>query len=297
MKTLTKNSLKIFIESELLALVTNVKANYDENMAARENNPFLPIKDKNIKKNMAIGRSVDSQLGNRMQRIIFYMARMKYGDVAVPNIVTINKTDGDSVEICTYSVPIHTEENDRKKDFNPFSQVVYIGQSFSINQVKEKLKLKKKSEVLIEKRYTLPDVPENALKYIEKPKRKTVPVDLLYLGIHSEDLVKAETFEIKLGGKLDTKNSGGNADEVEELTNVFSCLKENEAFFGTCYGECSQPVAKKIEKLDRASVLNNKDLWEKVIPTNIVGFTYEQFIDMYQKAFKKSKLETTIKYL
>ncbi len=294
---LTKNTLKKFIESELLALGDNIKANYEENMAARETNPFLPINDKNIKKNMAIGRSVDSQLGNRMQRIIFYMARMKYGDVAVPNIVTVKIIDDACVEIYTYSVPIYIEENDRKKKFNPFNQIVYIDQVLQNDQVKKKLKLKYKSNVLIEKRYVLKGVSSDAIKYIKKPKRKTIPVDLLCLGIKSNKLIKAEAFEIKLGGKLDTKNSGGNADAVEELTKVFSCLKENEAFFGTCYGECSKTVAKKIEKIEHASVLNNKDLWDKIIPTNISGITYEKFIDMYQKAFKKSKLEAIIKDL
>ena len=63
--------------SELNGLALNVVANFQGNMANRENNPFLIFNDTNIKKYMALGRSVDSQLGNRLQRIIFFIARMR----------------------------------------------------------------------------------------------------------------------------------------------------------------------------------------------------------------------------
>ena len=94
------------IVSELTGLKENVVSNYEENIDNRKNNPFLLFQTKEINKYMALSRSVDSQLGNRMQRIIFYIARMRYGEECVPNIVEINITNKDagSIDCILYSV-------------------------------------------------------------------------------------------------------------------------------------------------------------------------------------------------
>ena len=73
----TRNLIYNKIFSELSGLAQNVVANFQGNMTNRENNPFLIFSDANAQKYMALGRSVDSQLGNRMQRIIFFFARMR----------------------------------------------------------------------------------------------------------------------------------------------------------------------------------------------------------------------------
>lgn len=49
-----------FMLMELKAMSDNVCDNYEENMGKRGKNPFLPLHNKNIKKYMALGRSVDS---------------------------------------------------------------------------------------------------------------------------------------------------------------------------------------------------------------------------------------------
>lgn len=77
MTEITRDLLYNKMLSELNGLALNVVANFQGNMANRENNPFLIFNDTNIKKYMALGRSVDSQLGNRLQRIIFFIARMR----------------------------------------------------------------------------------------------------------------------------------------------------------------------------------------------------------------------------
>ena len=93
MTEITRDLLYNKMLSELNGLAQNVVANFQDNMANRENNPFLIFNDTNIKKYMALGRSVDSQLGNRLQRIIFFIARMRYKTEHVPNVVEINITD------------------------------------------------------------------------------------------------------------------------------------------------------------------------------------------------------------
>lgn len=72
-----KLKLTEFIQKELLSMSENIINNFEDNMRNRENNPFLAFEDEDIKKYMGLGRSVDSQLGNRLQRIIFYISRMQ----------------------------------------------------------------------------------------------------------------------------------------------------------------------------------------------------------------------------
>lgn len=99
-------TLSEFINNELTLMSTNVVNNFESNMENREINPFLAFDDINIKKYMALGRSVDSQLGNRLQRIIFFIARMRYKTEHVPNVVEINITDrtARNIECVLYSV-------------------------------------------------------------------------------------------------------------------------------------------------------------------------------------------------
>ena len=73
------NLLEKYITKELQGLRENVISNFSENIENRKLNPFLCIDNKEIVKYMALGRSLDSQLGNRIQHIILYCTRLKYG--------------------------------------------------------------------------------------------------------------------------------------------------------------------------------------------------------------------------
>ena len=135
--------LEDFMLTELKAMSENVCSNYEENMRNREKNPFLPLTDKDIKKYMALGRSVDSQLGNRIQRIIFFLSRQKYGVLGVPNITVLNydETTG-KVTVILFSVPLDIDKKWQKQKFNPFAQYVYIASNISEKEAKRKLKIK-----------------------------------------------------------------------------------------------------------------------------------------------------------
>ena len=84
-----KKLLQEYILKQISDLGKTVSKNYKGNQLARTKNPFLCFSD-GVDKFLGLGRSIDSQLGSRMQNIIFYLSRLRYGDDCVPNIVVVN---------------------------------------------------------------------------------------------------------------------------------------------------------------------------------------------------------------
>ncbi len=289
---------KVF--DELNGLMQNVVANYQENMMNRESNPFLVFDDINVKKYMALGRSVDSQLGNRIQRIIFFIARMRYRTERVPNIVEINIVDrtARNIECILYSVSCDLPLEEQNKGFNPYRQYIYVDTHSSEKDIKRSLKIKSNSSSLCIDKYRFDGIAIEAMNNLlnNKVYGKKLPVDLLFFDCLSGTLDGANAFEIKMGGNLDTKNSESNAEEVKRLSNVFSFLVNHSAFFATCYGECSAAVKSDLEEiLGSNAICNNRTFWNKIIPND--KFTYDEFISIYADVFKATGLELSLKNL
>lgn len=291
-------SLSNFMYNELVSMKDNIINNYDANIEKRKNNVFLALSDKTMTKYMALGRSVDSQLGNRMQRIIFYAARLKYGNLCVPNIVSINILNEAKgiIKVDVYSVPLDLKKDEQKVGFNPFNQIVFVSKTCTDDSVKSALKIKKKSKSLLSLSITCEGLSDKMIKLIKSNKKK-MPVDLLLLGIDKDnkEISNSTAFEIKMGGNLDTKNAKSNAEEVKNLSELFSFLDDSKAYFATCYGECSVAVKRELNTiLNNESVLNGIEFWKKVLPDS---FTFDEFIEAYKDAFVKSSLEKDLKSL
>lgn len=279
------NKLKLlekYITKELQGLRENVISNFSENIENRKLNPFLCIDNKEIVKYMALGRSLDSQLGNRIQHIILYCARLKYGIENAPNIISINKVSEEEITLKLFYVDIDVDEKELKKDAQLANQYIYLNKKIDIEKAKSKLKIKKRSNVLKEKAIHVSLSSESSLSN----QKCTIPVDLLFFINNT-----VNTFEIKMGGNLDTKNAKSNADEVKILQQLFSFIKNDNSYFATCYGTCSDAVRKK---LDPSQILNGQEFWNKVLPGEI---SYEQFIELFKKVFKKLKIEQSLKKL
>ena len=289
-----------FMLAELRAMSKNICDNYEKNMENREKNPFLPLDDREMKKYMALGRSVDSQLGNRIQRIIFFLCRQKFGTLGVPNIIELNYDENsEKITITLFSIPVDLDIEWQNKDFNPFAQYVYIASNLSEKEVKRKLKVKSRCDKLetakISMNLNSPDTGSELLRW----NGKNFPVDLLTLRLEenndSGELIIEDLFvyEIKMGGNLDTKNASSNADEVLKNAKLFSFVNSSHSYFSTCYGECSHAVKSDlIEK--NCELLTPDDFWEKVLP---VGLTYNDFIGKFKDAFRASRIEEDIKRL
>ena len=294
----TRNLLYNKIFSELSGLAQNVVANYQDNMRNRENNPFLVFDDNDTKKYMALGRSVDSQLGNRIQRIIFAISRMRFGMEHVPNIVEINITDriAKNVECVLYSVSCDLTSEHYNKDFNPYRQYVYINKHSTEKQIKSSLKIKARSNVLSKLSFVFNGITDEAMALLLEKSGKSIPIDLLFFDCPIATLDQANAFEIKMGGNLDTKNAESNAKEVKRLSDMFSFLANHSAYFATCYGECSAAVKSDLEEiLGGNTICNNRAFWDKIIPSN--EFTYDDFIGVYTEAFRATDLENLLKDL
>lgn len=277
------NLLEKYITKELQGLRENVISNFSENIENRKLNPFLCIDNKEIVKYMALGRSLDSQLGNRIQHIILYCTRLKYGMENAPNIISVNKVSKKEINLKLFYVDIDVDEKELKKDAQLANQYIYINEKIDIEKAKSKLKIKKRSNVLKEKDIHISLSSENSLS----DQKRAIPVDLLFFI--ADDTINK--FEIKMGGNLDTKNAKSNADEVKILQKLFSFIENNNSYFATCYGTCSDAVRKK---LDTSQILNGQDFWNKVLPEEII---YEEFIGLFKKVFKKLKIAQSLKKL
>lgn len=94
-----------FIQKQLAEMAKTVKKNSSKNQAKRENNIFFIFSDKNAKKYMGTGRSFDSQLGTRLQKIAMFISRRKYGSECVPNLIVLYNV-GASIKVSTISYPL-----------------------------------------------------------------------------------------------------------------------------------------------------------------------------------------------
>ena len=72
-----------FIQKQLAEMAKTVKKNSSKNQAKRENNIFFIFSDKNAKKYMGTGRSFDSQLGTRLQKIAMFISSTSF-DIFYP---------------------------------------------------------------------------------------------------------------------------------------------------------------------------------------------------------------------
>ncbi len=292
--------LSKFIRKELVQLKENVLGNYAENMKKRTQNPFLSFENRDILKYMALGRSLDSQLGNRMQRIIFYLARKRYGVHATPNLIYINISDAVKREItCTlYSVPFDIPRDCQGKGFAPYKQTVYIGKTADQRSAKRTLKVKADADDLLMTQGVFSHIPPQTFSFISERIGKVIPVDLLYFDCDTGPIDGAHTFEIKMGGDLDTKNAESNAREVGNLQTLFRFLPQNFSFFATCYGTCSHAVSQRVEELvGQGGVLNGEAFWSHILPEGENAITYAQFIDTFQQAFCEAGIEQELQEL
>lgn len=296
-----KLKLTEFIQKELSSMSENIINNFEDNMKNRENNPFLAFEDEDIKKYMGLGRSVDSQLGNRLQRIIFYISRMRYGNLCVPNLVTIDIDDEEkrNITFTLYSYPCEAASSELKKGANPYKQTIHVHKNLSEARVKSYLKIKEKSTVLEHRDFKFYGVHNDTFDFIKKLKGKVIPVDLLFFECDDDKTLKsASAFEIKMGGNLDTKNSKSNANEVADLKRLLGFIPCNLSYFATCYGNCSHAVASEVKAiLGEHAILNNSAFWNKVLPEDKEALGYDEFISIFREAFQSTGLEEKLQKL
>ena len=209
--------------------------NYSENSINRKYNVFNCIKDNTISKYMGLGRSFDSKLGNEIQKIAMKLARVKYNDINVPNIILINTKDYKINRKFLLELYVIKDNFQQRVYYNlePTDFSEYYDHNKIINQ---------KSIVFTLPKSDTDDVLEllDKIKVTQKEEKiskyKKILVDLLYIeDIDDTTRTRITTFELKSGGNLDTKNSNANVKEVKLLKDIFKFFPYNDSFFATTY--------------------------------------------------------------
>ena len=80
---------KSFMKSELTAMSKSIQEKSEDRISNNPFNAFSESAQLYITKYMSLGRSFDSQLGNRLQRISMFMARERFGVDNVPSYIFI----------------------------------------------------------------------------------------------------------------------------------------------------------------------------------------------------------------
>ena len=289
-----------FVLTRLKNIKEKTIKNYSKNSQNRKHNVFNCINDYTIRRYMGLGRSFDSKLGNEIQKIAMKLARVKYGDINVPNIILINTED---------------ENNNRKFKLNlytikdNFQQRVFYNiksDDFFENYDKDKIESDKSTsiEFTLHKNDIKANLTQlNKRKITEKKESidqyKKFLVDLLYIeNIDDTTKTKITTFELKSGGNLDTKNSIANVNEVKLLKDIFKFFPQNDSFFATTYnnageGSPSGSVFAELLKNNLESKVG-VDFWNMVLPEEL---DYERFINNYKQKFIESGIEEGYKSL
>ena len=292
-----KTLLKKFVLKQIQGIGKNVSANYRKNQAARTRNPFLCFSN-SIDKFMGLGRSIDSQLGNRMQNITFYLCRIRYGSSCVPNIVVIKANEATSkIEMKLFYTKGDLMLEKFYANKNPCQQKIYFNQELSDEKVKSIIGTKRNVNIIANRTLTFSATNE-LINEIKTKGAVDWPVDLLFISEANDQLV-INTFEIKMSGYIDTKYSESNANEVQRLFDAFKCSGTNASYFAVCYGECADAVKRRMKTYaPQGKTLTAEQFWNVVLPnTGADVLSYDEFVDVYKQAFVASKLEQTIKDL
>lgn len=273
------------------------KKNYEKNSNNRKYNVFNCIEDNTIRKYMGLGRSFDSKLGTEIQKIAMKLARVKYEDINVPNIILINTVDEGENRKFLLNLYVIKDSFQQRVFYN-------INSDDFIEDYEDKIILPHKSiEFTLPKNSLKADLEQlNNYKITNRNKninKKKILVDLLYIeDIDDTTKTKITTFELKSGGNLDTKNSISNVNEVKLLKDIFKFFPQNDSFFATAYNNAGKGVPSgdvftklKAKKLEYRV---GEDFWNMLLPE---GLEYEIFIDNYKQKFIESRIEAKFKRL
>lgn len=285
----TQNEYIGFMKKQLADMAKKVKQNYSKNQLKRENNVFLIFTDSNAKKYMGMGRSLDSQLGTRLQKIAFFLARRKYGDKNVPNIIVLSE-QGNSIKFSAISYGISLG----------MTQKVFFCNDDPLSKVPKTVlnKYAKKANSIIRADYVIPTTP-SIIKQIKDEfddrdeKNNGIPLDLFFYENDSKNLSiikKICCYEIKAGGNLDTKNAPSNAAEVKSNEKIFSFCTNAFSKFATCYDGKGDgtPDGSIGSKLRADQIVIGECFWNEILEP---GVSYNDFIDLYKKAYEIAEVE------
>ena len=286
-----------FISKQLSEMAENINKSLEKNLEKRRNNEFIIFSDENVKKYMGLSRSFDSQLGIRLQKIAMFVARRKYGNNRVPNLILLfNKDDDIELFMISYGNEFGINQkvwwlDDYIKDLKNYNKGLLVEEYEKL--IKKKLDNKNPT---IEY-FNVPSSKSKIKEVKEEIKNRDkkgngIPIDLfVFRKIDNKTI--AYSYEIKAGGNLDTKNAKSNANEVESLGKIFSFCNESISRFATCYDSkgSGKPDGSITNNLEENQILIGKKFWKEILEEKV---SYEDFIKIYKEAYEQAKVEEKI---
>lgn len=304
--------IKSFIQYQLDEMTEQMKRKYD---IREQNNPFKCFGAAgDIAKYMSLGRSFDSQLGTRMQKICMFLARERYGKENVPDYVFICASEDEKkVTMWTYN---YDEACVSKNNLYKTQTVMYVSSYDDVKKRAKNYKLVQAKEYIYENctDEQIRNVTE-AEKVVNAKRSRKLPIDLIAIPDHDHILL----FEVKLGGGLDTKNRQANATEVLDNKKSFSFVSADESNVGSYFASCyngsgnddgvsevkkekgiwyrgEMPVAPMFDIINEEGFEDlemriGSVFFDLILPD---GIGYPDFIRAYNEAFAASEIEKKI---
>ena len=178
--------------------------------------------------------SVESQTGTALQKIAFFLARKKFEENNVPNIIVLSYSNS-CLKMSAYSFPF--EDGITQKVFlnNGIDEVLTKKQKNSLQkglcyQTIFKFDCTEQEFDKISKVFR----DRDEMKIRKRKKPFSIPIDLFYFQ-EEGNRFSSNCFEIKKSGILDTKNADSNAREVLSLKQLFSFSNVTaNSYFAIC---------------------------------------------------------------
>lgn len=267
------------IQNEFSRLIHNIQEDFHKNYTAKRHNFLLNELDPLMTAHMVFVSSFESKSGNSLQRIARDIARLRYGNENVPQIIN------------PYNLPHNFTVSEEKEQLlvsdinidNPQTKAhltAFINQKLASGRGRYRQ----------ESRVTHASISE-ILRYAVKDGRvHSKPVDLAFLD---EDGIW-NIMEIKAGGDLDNSNAPANA---EKLLLIYMALNKTSTkpYFATYYnkeGEGNTWKGTMKKYLHYPSMfLIGANFWNKILPPKI---SFSEFCQIYNEAMRQINLNDTL---
>lgn len=278
-----KNIIKQIIIEEFNSLINHIESDFTTNYIRKKYNFLLNQLDENIIANMVFVSSFESKCGFAIEACAKRIARLKFGEENVPNIINplglTHNLDEKNIIGQVIVSNIDLENGDLRGKISAF-RANNIAKGGGKTRVESGVNQESIKQLLeISKEYTTDTI-------------HVKPVDLAFFN--GTDWI---VMELKAGGDLDSSNAPSN---VEKLLTIYSGLQveNSKAYFATLYnkdgeGNTWKGAVKKHMAFPEMFLIG-KDFWNTILPDNI---SYEDFEIIYKESLEQIDLNKHIKLM
>jgi len=277
---LVEYEIKKIIVDEFTKLIKTIEGDFKKNFKKKSFNFLLSQMDWQIIAHMVFVSSFESKSGFAIENCARRIAKIRYGEENVPNIVNPRNLDYEG-----------------KINFNGIGQIVVTDVETNNSNLAGEI-AQFRANNMSKGRNTTSTLNHNKMneyllplskKYKNNESLYTKPVDLAFYN--GEEWIICE---IKAGGDLDSSNAPSN---VEKLLKIYvdMGISNCKAYFATIYhkdgeGNTWRGIVKK--HLEYPSMfLIGKNFWSRVLPDEV---SFDKFLELYKSALEEIDLNNRI---